>query len=113
MLLSINFFENKATKYGYIFFAIKRRMDILPQSGLSAHKFLKERVGNCGYYQSEYTPGICFHKTRSIEFSLCVDGFLVKYAKEEDKKHLLYSLNQHYKVTVDDEGTQYLGITFE
>ena len=33
--------------------------------------------------------------------------------KEEDKKHLLDSLNQNYKVTIDDKGIQYLGITLE
>ena len=33
--------------------------------------------------------------------------------REEDNKHLLDSLNQHYKVTIDDKGTRYLGITLE
>ena len=42
-----------------------------------------------------------------------MDAFGVKYVKEEDKKHLLDSLNQHYRVTVDDKETQYLGITLE
>ena len=70
-------------------------------------------LGKHGYYQNEYTPGLWLQETRSIAFSLCVDNFRVKYVKEEDKKHLLDSLNQHYKVTVDNEGKRYLGITLE
>ena len=42
-----------------------------------------------------------------------MERFGVNHVREEDKKHLLDSLNQHYKVTIDDKGTQYLGITLE
>ena len=85
----------------------------LPQSRLLEQELLQERSGKCGYYQSEHTPGLWIHKTRSIAFSLCVDEFGVKYVREEDNNHLLDSLNQHYRVTVDDKGTLYLGITLE
>ena len=85
----------------------------LPQSELLAQEFLVERVGKSGYYQSEYTPGIWLRKIRYIAFSLCVENSVVKYVKEEDNNQLLDSLNKHYKVTVDDDGTRYLGITLE
>ena len=85
----------------------------LPQIGLLAQELLEERVGKHEYYQSEYTPSLWLHKPCSITISLCVDNFGVNYSIEEYKKHLLESLNQHYKVTVDDEGMQYLGITLE
>ena len=105
--------KTKVTKDSYIFIAIKRGMCGLTQYVLLEQKLLEERVGKHGYYQSEYTPVLWIHKTRSIAFSLCVENFGVKYTREEYKKHLLDSLNQHYKVTVDGEGTQYLGITLE
>ena len=103
----------KFTKDGYIFVAIKRGIYGLPQSGLLAQKLLGERVGRRGYYQGEYTPGLWIHKICLIELSLCVEDFGVEYVNEEDKKHLLDSLNQPYKVTVDNKGMQYLGITLE
>ena len=104
--------KNKSTKDGYIFVAIKRGMYGLPQSGLLAQEFLEERVGKRGYYQSDYTPGIWIHKNRLIAFFF-FDDFGVKYVKEEDKKHLLDSLNQHYKVVSENEGMWYFGITLE
>ena len=42
-----------------------------------------------------------------------MDDLGVKTLREEDKKHLLDSLNQRYKVTIDNEGTRYLRITLE
>ena len=85
----------------------------LPQSEFLAQELLDERVGKSGQYQIEYTPVLWIHKTRSIAFYLCVDSFGLKYVKKEDKKRLLETLNQYYKVTVDDKGTQYLCITLE
>ena len=70
-------------------------------------------MGKRGFYQNEYTPGLWIHKTQSTAFSIGVDNFGVKYAREEDKKHLLDILNQHYKFTIDNKGTQYMGITLE
>ena len=105
--------KTKATKDGYIFITIKRRMFGLPQIGLLTQYLIEERVGKSGYYQSESTPGLLLHKTCSIALYLCVDYFGVKYVKKEDKMHLLEILNQHYKVTVDNKGTQHLGITLE
>ena len=37
----------------------------------------------------------------------------MKYVKEEDKKHLIDCLRMHYELTVEDEGTRYLGMTLE
>ena len=42
-----------------------------------------------------------------------MEGFGVKYAREKYKKHLLDSLNQYYKVTIDEKRTQCLGIILQ
>jgi hypothetical protein len=42
---------------------------------------------------------------------LVVDDFGVKYTNEADAKHLLSVLKQHYKCSVDWEGTRYCGLT--
>ena len=67
--------KTKATKYDYIFIAIKRRMYGLPQSELLAQELIEEMGGKRGYYQSEYTQGRWLQKTRIIAFYLCVDNF--------------------------------------
>ena len=103
----------KATPDGYVYVRCKRGMYGLPQSGLLAQELLEKRLNKEGYFQSNYTPGFWTHKTRSISFTLCVDDFGVKYVNEEDKKHLLDCLKMHYEITVEDEGTRYLGMTLE
>ena len=40
--------KTKATKYGYIFIAIKRGMYGIPQTVLLAQELLEERVGKLG-----------------------------------------------------------------
>ena len=102
-----------ATPDGSIYVRVKKGMYGLPHSGLLAQELLEERLGKDGYYQSNFTPGLWLHKTRPISFSLCVDDFGVKYVGEEHKQHLLQSLKKHYEITVEDEGTRYLGITLE
>ena len=67
--------KKRAKKDGYI------RMYKLPQSGFLAKELVEKSVGKCGYYRSEYTPGLWLHKTRSIAFSLCLHGFGVKCVK--------------------------------
>ena len=42
-----------------------------------------------------------------------MDDFGVKYVGEEHKKHLLDCLRKNYELTVEDEGTRYLGMTLE
>ena len=59
------------------------------------------------------TPGLWLHKWRPVTFSLCVDDFGVKYVGEEHKEHLLNCLKKNYDITVDHEGTRYLGMTLE
>ncbi len=42
-----------------------------------------------------------------------VDDFGIKYTGEEHAKHLLGTLEHHYKVTQDWAGTRYIGITLD
>jgi hypothetical protein len=42
---------------------------------------------------------------------LVVDNFGVKYEGEEHAQHLKNTLEEHYKLTCDWTGTQYIGIT--
>ena len=56
------------------------------------------------------TPGLWYHKTRSISFTIVVYDFSVKYVNKADVEHLLESLQTTYKLTVDWTGDLYCGI---
>ena len=57
------------------------------------------------------TPGLWYHETRPISFTLVVDDFGVKYVNKADVEHLLTSLQATYKLTADWTGDLYCGIT--
>jgi hypothetical protein len=57
------------------------------------------------------TPGLWYHDTRPISFTLVVDDFGVKYVNKTDVEHLLESLQGTYKLTADWTGNLYGGIT--
>lgn len=46
-------------------------------------------------------------------FCLIVDDFGVQYTGKEHADHLLATLQQHYKVTTDWEGSQFCGLTLD
>ena len=46
-----------------------------------------------------YKPGLWFHEWRPIQFSLVVDDFGVKYVGEENAKHLVNALVEHYEIS--------------
>ncbi len=58
-------------------------------------------------------PGLWKHDTWPIQFTLVVDNFGVKYEGEEHAQHLKNTLEEHYKLTCNWTGTQYIGITLD
>ena len=63
----------------FVYRAIVRCMDGLPQSGILANKLLRERLLKHGYYEMPHTPGLWKHVSRPISFTLVVDDFGIKY----------------------------------
>lgn len=90
--------QDKATKDGFVFIVIQRGMYGLPQAGLIAQEFLEKHLNACGYYQSQYTPGLWLwmHRTRGTKIELVVNDFVVKYETEDDVQHLINSLTPFY-----------------
>jgi len=82
----------------------------LPQAGILAQELVEKRLQAHGYGQSQITHGFWKHDTRPIQFSLVVDDFGVKYVGEENAKHLIEVLEQHYEITKDWTGSKYLGL---
>ena len=95
----------------YIYVRIKKGMYGLKQAALLAYNHLIKQMAPYGYRQCPYTTGLWRHDTRPTKFCLCVDDFGIKYFSKADADHLLSSLRQHYKISVDWEGNNYCGIT--
>ena len=60
----------------------------LPQAGILANKLLKERLLQNDYFKFPHTPGLCWHKTRPVWFTLVVNDFGIKYVGKEHAQHL-------------------------
>ena len=100
-------------KNGYIYMEIMRGMYGLPQSGILANKLLKERLAVHGYHEAEHTPGLFYHETRPIWFTLVVDDFGVKYVGKRHAEHLMKVLSEFYEMEEDWQGKLYCGITLD
>ena len=59
------------------------------------------------------TPCLFKHESRKITFTLVVDDFGIKYENEEDVQHLIATLEQHYKLHIDWNGTDYVGLALQ
>ena len=85
----------------------------LPQAGILVNKRLKRKLEPFGYHKCKNTPGLWYHETKSIKFTLAVDGFGVKYVEKSDVKHLISSLTANYALTVDWTGNLYCRISLD
>ena len=61
----------------------------LPQAGILANKKLRHELEPHGYLEHETTPGLWYHKTRPVLFTLVVDDFGVKHVGKEHVDHLI------------------------
>ena len=117
-----NFPEDVITQYnlkdivtsdGYVYIEVRKGMYGLPQAGLLAQELLEKRLEKHGYTQSKHTPGFWTHESRPICYSLVVDGFGVKYVGEENAKHLIQVLEEHYDLSKDWHSTKYCGLPLD
>ena len=77
---------DKHEQNGYIFLEMRRAVWGLPQAGILANKKLKRKLEPFGYHECNNTPGLWYHKTRNIIFTLVVDDFGVRYVDKNDVK---------------------------
>jgi hypothetical protein len=97
----------------HIYIRIRKGMYGLKQAALLAYKHLVNQLAPYGYRPCPYTTGLWEHTTRRTKFCLCVDDFGVKYFSTTDAEHLLTSLRNHYKISVDWDGTDYCGLSIK
>jgi hypothetical protein len=98
---------------GYYYFEVEKGMYGLPQSGLLAQQRLIKHLEKSEYTQSTVVPCLFSHPTNGITFVLVVDDFGVKFTNVEGRDHFLNTLRSLYKITTDDKGSQYLGMTIK
>ena len=105
--------REKAKTDGWVYIRITKGMYGLPQSGALANELLEKRLNAEGYFQSKFVPGLWKHRTRDLQFVLIVDDFGIKYLREDDLNHLITALKQHYEVTLDKEGKEFVKIKLD
>eukprot|EP00804_Cyclotella_cryptica_P021211 CCRYP_001507-RA/>CCRYP_001507-RA protein AED:0.26 eAED:0.26 QI:0/0/0/1/0/0/2/0/218 len=86
---------------GTIYVLMRLGMYGLPQAGLLANELLENRLNAHGYHQSNLLPGLWSHIWCTIQFTLVVDDFSIKYVGQEHPQHLLSVLQEHCKVNWD------------
>jgi hypothetical protein len=82
----------------------------LPQAGILANKRLCCKLAIFWYYKSTHTPGLWWHETQPITFTLVVDNFGIKYVNKSNIQHLIASIKTNYSLTKDWMGDLYRGI---
>ena len=92
---------------------LRRAVWGLPQAGILANKRLKQKLAPFGYHECKNTPGLWYHETRNITFTLVVDDFGVKYVDKTDVNHLISSIKNDYELTVDWTGNLYCRISLD
>ncbi len=85
----------------------------LPQASILANKRLQQILAPFGYFECDNTPGLWYHKSRPVSFTLVVNDFRVKYIGKEHTMHLIESIKKTYTLTEDLTGNLYCGISLE
>ena len=88
-------------KNGMVHIEMRRAVWGLPQAGILANKKLRRKLAPHGYHEHANTPGLWYHDTRPISFTLVVDDFGVKYVGKEHADHLITCLQKTYKLSED------------
>jgi hypothetical protein len=85
----------------HVHLELRRAVWGLPLAGILANKRLRRKLAPFRYHKCKITPGLWYHETRMITFTLVVDDFGVKYDNKSDVDHLIKSLKTNYALTED------------
>jgi hypothetical protein len=98
---------------GHAYIEVQKGMYGLPQAGILANQLIASRLAIHGYHQTKFTPGLWWHVTLPIQFTLVLDDFGVQYMVKEHAQHLIDALEADYTVSKDWTGGLYCGITLK
>ena len=92
---------------------IQKGMYGLSQAVKISNYKLKIHMEKFWYEPVPITPGLWWHQTRPLPFSLVVDDFGLKYDRQADVTHILDAIKIIYKIYEDWGGKLYCGINSE
>jgi hypothetical protein len=80
---------------GNVHLEMRRAVWGLPQAGILANKRLWHKLALLGCCKHVNTPGLWYHESHPISFTLIVNNIGVKYVNKEDVNHLVKSMKKH------------------
>ena len=89
----------KKVRNSFIYLEIRRSIYGSPQAGMLSNKYLKEKLPPHRYYEAPCTPNLWKHIYRTLQFSLVVDNFGVKYVGKEHVYHLILTLKSEFTIS--------------
>ena len=92
---------------------IQKRIYGLPQARNIANSKLKLHLAKFGYESALINPGLWWHQTRPLQFSLELNDFGVKYECQEYITHLLDALKIFYMISEEWYGKLYGGLNLK
>jgi hypothetical protein len=99
---------------GWVYIEMRCAVWGLPQAGILANKWLRQKLAPFGYHESINTLALWMHESQPITFTLVVNNFGVKFTNIDDVDHLISSIKKtYYTLTKDWTGNLYCGITIE
>ena len=85
----------------------------LKQAAILVFNSLVTNLSKAGYQSIMNTLGMREHIKRTTKYCLYVNNFDVKYFSKEDGEHLLYALQNDYKVTKDWEDKLFCSLAID
>ena len=86
----------------------------LAQAGLLANDLLENQFAKHGFARTQHIPGLWKYHSNPIQFTSVVDGFWVKYNKNQYVQYLIKVFREHYEgVSVDWSGEIFYGIKLD
>ena len=97
-------------KLEYIYAKINKSWYWLKQAGRITHNDLVQHLKKYRFVQAKKPDGLFTQILRHISFALAVDDFWIKYTNKQDCDYLIKIMRDKYKLKVDYETKQYIGI---
>jgi hypothetical protein len=98
---------------GFVYNEMRWAVWGLPQAGILVNKRLWQKLALFGYFECDNTPGLWYHESHPVSFTLVVNNFGVKSIGKDHAMHLIESIKKTYTLTKDWTRNLYCGISLE
>ena len=98
------------TKSRFVYVKINKSIYSLPQTGSLVKKLPNKCLEPEGYFEVPHMTGLWKHIYKSIQFTLVVYNFGIKFTNKKHVYHLINALKNHDQFAKDWTGSLYCGI---